>query len=252
MKASRKNLSDFSTTLFAAIVLLSGTAVFSADKDEDERVIEEKREELERREKVYDWAKEVQAPQQVIMQRIYKPVAEASREDYERNMRLAKSFQRRAEKASKQRMEETAEKYAKVARLFYQLAQTNREIYNAVRKHDGEKLHGAFEEVKDAEHKIMDIAGKRPEREWFLPDELRGVGIAADEGDDNDRREGDRGRRDAPEAGREGDRAPEAGHRHGGDRDRGGRHPEEGRDRDRPADEGGPAAESSDARHAEE
>ena len=130
-------------------------------------------EEIERRQDVLELAREQHPTQQQLFMKLMEPVVRGNRQDYEKNIELANSFRERAQKAETRRMEETAEKYTKVARLFYELAQTNRKIVKAISEYDSDKLQEAFAEVKDIEQKIFDISGKQVKREWFTPEELQ-------------------------------------------------------------------------------
>ncbi|MCF7854071.1 MAG: hypothetical protein K9N51_04675 [Candidatus Pacebacteria bacterium] len=147
--------------------------------DEKDRDLEKlKREELKRRHRVYEWAREKQASQQAIMRRLLQPILEGNKEDYTKNMRLAQRFRKRAESALDQRREDTAKEYMQAAQLFYQLAQTNSKIVKHILNQNGAELNSLFADIQEIESSIFQLTEKRPAREWFTPDELRAASLS--------------------------------------------------------------------------
>lgn len=122
---------------------------------------------------VYQWFAEAQPPQDEFYRRLYLPVVEGNRADYERNLELMRRFRERAQDAANRRMDERAEEFARVARLFFDLAQANRQIVNAILDNETDQVKEGFETVQTIERQILEITGNRPRREWFTPDELR-------------------------------------------------------------------------------
>ena len=138
--------------------------------------------EVERRRELVKWSREAHPPQDELMVKLLDPVFKGNTEDYAKNMDWAEKFKGRAKDAADNRQQETAEKYAKVAKLFYDAAQVNKQIVTSLKERDGAKLDEGFKQIEDIEAQIYALTGKRVYREWFTPEELRQAALRATAG----------------------------------------------------------------------
>lgn len=162
-------------SLFFCLILFTGNAVFSAD-DEAPKIPDHIRKELERREKVWEWFKtgSPRPTQRQYLMEIYRPIIEGCRNDYERNMKLADRFYRRAQDAREKRQEGSWRQNMLLAKAFKEYAEQNRTIVQAVMDEQPETMKEAMKKIATIEQDIYDISGELYKREWLMPWELTG------------------------------------------------------------------------------
>lgn len=155
------------------LTMLLGPIVAEAvEKDR----LEAAKQEIERRERLWEWFKEKKAPRAELMKRTYGPLLEANREQFSVNQARAQKYREWAEKALQRNMEERAQEYARAAKLFYEYANANRKIGEALQSKDSEALQEGFAEVRELEKQLLQLTGKQAERKWFTPAELAHYG----------------------------------------------------------------------------
>ena len=144
--------------------------------DDEPKIPDHIRKELERREKVWEWfTTNVPRPtQSEYMTEIHRPIIEGCREDYERNMKYAERFYRRAQDAKDKLMEKSWRRNMMLAKAFKEYAEQNRAIVQAVTENDTEAMNQAMKTVAKLEQRIFDISGEVYKRKWLMPWELTG------------------------------------------------------------------------------
>jgi hypothetical protein len=144
--------------------------------DDEPKIPDHIRKELERRDKVWEWfTTNVPRPtQREYLIEIHRPIIEGCREDYERNMKYAERFYRRAQDARDKGMEKSWRRSMMLAKAFKEYAEQNRTILEAVREENTEAMTEAMKAIAKIEQRIFDISGEVYKRKWLMPWELTG------------------------------------------------------------------------------
>ena len=128
---------------------------------------------IEFQDKVEEWADKNEVKRTDFLERYYQPVVDGNRKSYENNMRMAKKLRDMAEQARTKGQDERAAKYNRAGKLYYQSAQQNKAIVQAItNEQDNQMLQDAFNELQDLEKQIAQLTGRWPKRQWFIPREL--------------------------------------------------------------------------------
>ena len=116
-------------------------------------------------------------PPRVMVNEVYRPIAEANRDQFAQNVKHATKFKGMAEQAASRNQKETAQKYMAVAKLFHEYSQHNRSIYAAYTKGASSDIRLTCEEILKIEKEIQRVSGKRVPRDWITPQELQSVSV---------------------------------------------------------------------------
>lgn len=150
-------------------LLFSLTAGMSAAVGQNDERAEELRKQVQRIQRLNRLAIERKISPAKKFRAIHEPLIEKNREAHERNRRLARKYEREAERASN---ESRIKNYTRLAKIFDAYAEQNKRIVQAIRKNRSDKLNDAFEKVKKLEDFIFQETGRNYERDWYMPEEL--------------------------------------------------------------------------------
>ncbi|MDT8392157.1 MAG: hypothetical protein RRC34_16770 [Lentisphaeria bacterium] len=141
---------------------------------------------------------ETKLPPQEMVRRLFEPIVEPNKEQYEQSVRNAKKFQEMAQQAADRDQEETAQKYMRVAKLFYEYSLRNKKIVTAFASGASGEISQACEDILNIEKEIQQIARKDVPRDWLTPQEVNSVYIMSEKQYENRRRLEEDKNRDEP------------------------------------------------------
>lgn len=157
------------------LLALVGAVWCHAERTTDQlerETIAKLRKEHERRSELVAWARENKPKPIAYLAHFYRPMIEGNMSDVERNTKLSEKYMERARSAKQKRQEETAVKYAKVAKMFADLAAENKKILTCLRAGKTEDMQQACRDLTKIESQIKQLTGKTVPREWFTDDEM--------------------------------------------------------------------------------
>ena len=138
-----------------------------------DRLARLRQQEVKRRIQVAKWAQRAKPSRPDYIRKLYGPLIRCNRQDAANNAKLAERFLRCANDAENANEGKKAADFRKAAELFDEYARQNQIICQCIAKADGGALKKAFGAVARIEQDLFRLTGRKPVREWLLPDELR-------------------------------------------------------------------------------
>jgi hypothetical protein len=130
-----------------------------------------------RRRGVFQWAQQAKPGPKEFILRLYEPIIKGNKKDAERNQRASEQFLEKANDAQNNGQQEVYKKFQALGEAFRDLAAENTKIVAALTGQSGGDLDASFAAIRRIEKQVFDLTGRRIERDWFMPDELRNTDL---------------------------------------------------------------------------